>query len=211
MFCQVVPSIVQGLACFKRIEEFCLKDSGVKSGESVHSDSAFDDSAKSGVELESQHLQLKSGDALVLFHGAKISWSPDSDLVFKNLTLTIKRGTTMITGPVGSGKSCLLESILGETSIGAGTRTFTGHGAAYCPQTPWMMNNTIRHNITGGLEYEPKWLEQVLWLCSLTEDIKNMSEGDLYNVGTNGIGLSGGQRQRIVSFVKPSSYPRGVD
>ncbi|CCF45895.1 ABC transporter [Colletotrichum higginsianum] len=197
MFCQVVPSIVQGLACFKRIEEFCLKDSGVKSGESVHSDSAFDDSAKSGVELESQNLQLKSGDALVLFHGAKISWSPDSDLVFKNLTLTIKRGTTMITGPVGSGKSCLLESILGETSIGAGTRTFTGYSAAYCPQTPWMMNNTIRHNITGGLEYEPKWLEQVLWLCSLTEDINNMPEGDLYNVGTNGVGLSGGQRQRI--------------
>ncbi|KAJ0160120.1 Metal resistance protein YCF1 [Colletotrichum tanaceti] len=199
MFCQVVPSVVQGLACLKRIETFCLKDSGVKSGEGVHSDSAFDDdSSKSGVELKSQHLQLKSGDALVLFNDAMISWAPDSDLVFKNLTLTIKRGTiTMVTGPVGSGKSCLLESILGETSIGAGTRTFTAHGAAYCPQTPWMMNNTIRHNITGGLEYEPTWLEQVLGLCSLTEDIRNMPEGDLYNAGTNGVGLSGGQRQRV--------------
>lgn len=75
-------------------------------------------------------------------------------------------------------------------------------GIAYCAQTPWMMNDSVRRNITGGLDHDPKWFDQVLWLCSLTDDVKNMPGGELYIIGSNGVGLSGGQRQRVVSWVR---------
>ncbi|KAK1480120.1 ABC transporter [Colletotrichum cuscutae] len=199
LFCQFVPNIVQGVACFKRIEIFCLKahEGSLREHLTPAARSSVTNLNRTSIEL-ADHLTQKSSEGIIAsFCNAKISWSPDSDIVFKDLSLTIKRGITMVVGPVGCGKSCLMESILGETSHSAGTRERMAHGIAYCAQTPWMMNDTVRRNITGGLHHDPKWFEQVLWLCSLTDDVKNMPGGELYNIGSNGVGLSGGQRQRV--------------
>ncbi|KAK1478926.1 ABC transporter [Colletotrichum abscissum] len=199
LFCQFVPNIVQGVACFKRIEIFCLKahEGSLREHLTPPARSSVTTLNRTSIEL-ADHLTQKSSEGIIAsFCNAKISWSPDSDIVFKDLSLTIKRGITMVVGPVGCGKSCLMESILGETSHSAGTRERMGHGIAYCAQTPWMMNDTVRRNITGGLHHDPKWFDQVLWLCSLTDDVKNMPGGELYNIGSNGVGLSGGQRQRV--------------
>ncbi|KXH61282.1 ABC transporter [Colletotrichum salicis] len=199
LFCQFVPNIVQGVACFKRIEMFCLKkcESSLPEQPIPPSRSSVTTLNRASIEL-ADHSTPKTSDRMVAsFCNAKISWSPGSDTVFKDLSLTIKRGITMIIGPIGCGKSCLIESILGETSLNVGTRECMTHGSAYCAQTPWMMNDTLRRNITGGLEHDPKWFDQVLWLCSLTDDVKNMPEGELYKIGSNGVGLSGGQRQRV--------------
>ncbi|KAK0368673.1 ABC transporter [Colletotrichum limetticola] len=199
LFCQFVPNIVQGVACFKRIEIFCLKahEGSLREHLTPAARSSVTTLNRTSIEL-ADHLTQKSSEGIIAsFCNAKISWSPDSDIVFKDLSLTIKRGITMVIGPVGCGKSCLMESILGETSHSAGTRERMAHGIAYCAQTPWMMNDTVRRNITGGLHHDPKWFDQVLWLCSLTDDVKNMPGGELYNIGSNGVGLSGGQRQRV--------------
>ncbi|KAK1622116.1 ABC transporter [Colletotrichum phormii] len=186
MFCQFVPNIVQGVACFKRIEMFCLKGCESSLPEQPIPPSRSSDTTlnRASIELADHSTPKTSDRTIASFCNAKISWSPDSDIVFKDLSLTIKRGITMIVGPVGCGKSCLMEKCM-------------THGTAYCAQTPWMMNDTLRRNITGGLEHDPKWFDQVLWLCSLTEDVKNMPEGELYKIGSNGVGLSGGQRQRV--------------
>ncbi|KAK1458226.1 ABC transporter [Colletotrichum melonis] len=199
LFCQFVPNIVQGVACFKRIEIFCLKahEGSLREHLTPAARSSVTTLNRTSIEL-ADHLTQKSSEGIIAsFCNAKISWSPDSDIVFKDLSLTIKRGITMVVGPVGCGKSCLMESILGETSHSAGTRERMAHGIAYCAQTPWMMNDTVGRNITGGLHHDPKWFDQVLWLCSLTDDVKNMPGGELYNIGSNGVGLSGGQRQRV--------------
>ncbi|KAK1700845.1 ABC transporter [Colletotrichum godetiae] len=192
MFCQFVPNIVQGVACFKRIEMFCLKRSSLPEQPIPPSRSSVTTLNRASIELADHSTSETSDRTIASFCNAKISWSPDSDIVFKDLSLTIKRGITMIVGPVGCGKSCLMESILGETSLNIGTRECMTHGTAYCAQAPWMMNDTLRRNITGGLEHDPKWFDQVLWLCSLTDD-----ERELYKIGSNGVGLSGGQRQRV--------------
>ncbi|KAI3543901.1 ABC transporter [Colletotrichum filicis] len=199
LFCQFVPNIVQGVACFKRIEIFCLKahEGSLWEHPTPAARSSVTTLNRTSIELADHLTQNSSEGIIASFCNAKISWSPDSDIVFKDLSLTIKRGITMVVGPVGCGKSCLMESILGETSHSAGTRERMAHGIAYCAQTPWMMNDTVRRNITGGLHHDPKWFDQVLWLCSLTDDVKNMPGGELYNIGSNGVGLSGGQRQRV--------------
>ncbi|KXH29218.1 ABC transporter [Colletotrichum simmondsii] len=199
LFCQFVPNIVQGVACFKRIEIFCLKvhEGSLREHQTPPSRSSVTTWNRTSIELADHSTQNSSEGIIISFCNAKVSWSPDSDTVFKDLSLTIKRGITMVVGPVGCGKSCLMESILSETSHSAGTRECMAHGIAYCAQTPWMMNDTVRRNITGGFDHDPKWFDQVLWLCSLTDDVKNMPGGESYNIGSNGVGLSGGQRQRV--------------
>jgi ABC-type multidrug transport system fused ATPase/permease subunit len=71
---------------------------------------------------------------------------------------------------------------------------------AYCPQTPWIMNDTIRQNIVGPAAYDPKWYNFVIRACALESDFENIAGGDLSKAGSSGITLSGGQKQRIVSI-----------
>ncbi|KAJ5006509.1 ABC transporter atnG [Colletotrichum sp. SAR 10_66] len=194
-FCQYVPNIVQGIACFTRIEAFCLKSSWAP--EKGPSDTEAGVPGTSDLELTTQTTAQVPEDIITSFQDAAISWSSETDVVLSHLSLRIKKGITMIVGPVGCGKSCLLESILSETTLRSGFRTAPVLSIAYCSQNPWILNNTIRHNITGGLEFDAKWFERVLWLCSLTDDVRNMPEEDAYNIGSNGVGLSGGQKQRV--------------
>ncbi|CAG8548825.1 3767_t:CDS:10, partial [Scutellospora calospora] len=68
---------------------------------------------------------------------------------------------------------------------------------AYVPQSAWIMNATLRDNITFGLPYEPKFYEEVIDACSLKPDIEILPGGDLTEIGERGINLSGGQKARI--------------
>lgn len=77
--------------------------------------------------------------------------------------------------------------------------SFPDDDMAYCSQTPWIYDGTIRDNIVGHSELDNPWYQSVLRCCDLNEDIGLMPEGDAAEVGSGGSRLSGGQRQRIVS------------
>ena len=65
---------------------------------------------------------------------------PPPDQVYKlqDLNLAIPRGQLCaIVGPVGSGKSSLLQAMIGEMRRMAGKVTFGG-SVGYCPQTAWI-------------------------------------------------------------------------
>lgn len=68
---------------------------------------------------------------------------------------------------------------------------------SYVEQTPWLMKATIRDNIIFGEPFRPRRYEKVLLSCCLKQDIDLMPDGDMTEIGTNGLNLSGGQRQRI--------------
>lgn len=70
---------------------------------------------------------------------------------------------------------------------------------AYCDQTPWLQNISIRDNITGQSPLDDKWLASVIRSCALDEDISMFPQGDLTIVGSGGVALSGGQKLRVVS------------
>lgn len=64
----------------------------------------------------------------------------DANNVFqvKDVNLTIPRGSlTAIVGPVGSGKSSLLQGLIGEMRRIEGSVSFGG-SVAYCPQSAWI-------------------------------------------------------------------------
>lgn len=68
---------------------------------------------------------------------------------------------------------------------------------AYVQQTPWLMRTSIRENILFGEAYRPRRYDKVLASCALKEDLRCLPDGDLTEIGANGINLSGGQKQRI--------------
>lgn len=59
------------------------------------------------------------------------------------------------------------------------------------------MKTTIRENILFGETYRPRRYEKVLIACALNDDIRCLPNGDLTEIGSNGVNLSGGQKQRI--------------
>ena len=101
-----------------------------------------------------------------------------------------------IVGPVGTGKTSILEALIGEMRRTSGEIRFNG-SVAYCPQSAWIQNATIRENITFGQPFDEERYWKAVKDACLETDIDMMPNGDMTEVGERGISLSGGQKQRI--------------
>ena len=134
-----------------------------------------------------------------------------SQLVLGPLHLQLARGELLVVlGPVGAGKSSALLALLGEMPRGLarGERApATPHGTAgllrgsivgYAPQTPWLLNGSLRENVTFGVPYDEGAFVAVLRACALWPDIASFGPSrDLSIIGERGVTLSGGQRARV--------------
>ncbi|KAJ5140959.1 hypothetical protein N7448_004367 [Penicillium atrosanguineum] len=187
-FIQTLPQLYQSLSSFDRIEEYCVQ-------------APFDAPAERSLtqaDIELSSIHAPPLDSVLEFRGASFSWSQISNPILHDMNLSIKKGTiTAIIGPVGSGKSTLLESAIGETICKSGSVSYFQSMVAYCSQTPWIINDTIRQNITGVATFDAKWYNFVVWACALENDFQNIPGGDMSKAGSSGITLSGGQKQRI--------------
>lgn len=199
--CEALPSCMQAVACFGHIEEYCSK-APVEAHPSASAGSAQD-------ELEMGHQSLSSSrKSLFSFKGAEISWSQSGpESVLHGLNLDIAPGFTAIIGPVASGKSSLLATIIGETELKQGSISERLSGVAFCSQTPWITDETLRRNITGDLEFDEKWYDFTINACCLQKDLERLQNGDETDCGSNGASLSGGQRQRVVCIIPQLSPP----
>jgi ABC-type multidrug transport system fused ATPase/permease subunit len=94
-----------------------------------------------------------------------------------NITININKGSLVaIVGNVGSGKSSFLNTLLGEMSLQSGSVSMFG-SVAYCEQRPWILNATVMNNILFGEPYDEKRFDDVLFACSLIDDIKVLPGG----------------------------------
>jgi ATP-binding cassette subfamily C (CFTR/MRP) protein 1 len=120
------------------------------------------------------------------------------DPILADVNLHVPRGKlTIIVGPVGCGKSTLLKAFLGEVGVARGTIQVSSSEIAYCDQTPWHMNGTVRESIIAFSGADERWYQQVLEACCLAQDLRQLPNGDRTTIGSKGIVLSGGQSQRI--------------
>ncbi|XP_046428417.1 ATP-binding cassette sub-family C member 4-like [Neodiprion fabricii] len=128
-----------------------------------------------------------------------------------DVSMEIKsQSLSVVVGPVGSGKSSLLQLLLGELSVGAGQLSFfTGQDnekirinsrdicMSYTSQEPWLFSGSIRDNILFGQPYDENRYQEVIAACVLDKDFQQLPHGDLSFVGERGAILSGGQRARV--------------
>lgn len=113
------------------------------------------------------------------------------------LTMQIKRGQLVaIVGAVGAGKSSILSGLIGEMLHLSGSVTFGGK-IAYCSQSAFIQNATLRDNVLFGQPWNETKYWQVLKDASLIADCLQLPDGELTEIGERGINISGGQKQRV--------------
>lgn len=160
----------------------------------------FDDEEGKG-DLEEDHTEKdtdkdtrKAESSSISDSDAKVTAKPFGGL--DNINLTIQKGEfIVITGSIGTGKSSLLCALAGFMK--------RLHGEVYASSPPllcgypWVQNATIRDNILFGQPYDRKKYDAIIEACSLINDFKQFTGGDMTEVGERGITLSGGQKARI--------------
>lgn len=144
----------------------------------------------------------KVGDVAVSVKNGTFLWSKQKGeesykVALSNINLESKKGALdCIVGRVGSGKSSILQCLLGDLYKLDGEARVNGK-VAYVSQVPWILNGTVRENILFGHKYDPKFYQQVLEACALSVDLKILPKKDKTEVGEKGISLSGGQKARL--------------
>ncbi|KAK8793492.1 hypothetical protein WA158_004851 [Blastocystis sp. Blastoise] len=132
----------------------------------------------------------------ILIKDGQYGWD-ENNIMFNNINLEIPKGKLVgISGKVGSGKSALLEAIIGTLYKKSGLNVINGT-VSYIPQQAWLLSNSIKENILFGKEYNEEKYKECLRLSCLDIDLGVIPAGDEALVGNNGINLSGGQKMRI--------------
>jgi subfamily B ATP-binding cassette protein MsbA len=128
------------------------------------------------------------------------------------ITTTIEAGkVTAIVGRTGAGKTTLVDLIarfydcrpgtilLDDTDIREYSLSSLHARMAIVSQEVWLLNRTLRDNLTFGLDREAadEELHGALSDVDLHEFVAGLREGLDTEIGDRGVRLSGGQRQRV--------------
>jgi ATP-binding cassette subfamily C (CFTR/MRP) protein 1 len=135
----------------------------------------------------------------VIIKDGFFKWDEDDNrpVTLRNINLHCKPGTlTMIVGAVGCGKSSVLGTLFKQIPRQSGS-VEVGGSLAYVPQTPWIMNATIRENVLMGAEFAEDRYRAALTAAQLGTDLEQFTCGDMTEIGERGVTLSGGQKQRV--------------
>ena len=128
-----------------------------------------------------------------------VSVTAQETLALHDVNFDIKVGDlVIIRGPVGAGKTSLLNAALGFLSRSTGAMFVQGV-VSFAPQTPWIFSGNIRENIVFASpdEFDAARYELVVDACALRADLNALAAGDQTEIGERGINLSGGQKARI--------------
>ncbi|TMW62209.1 hypothetical protein Poli38472_009702 [Pythium oligandrum] len=115
----------------------------------------------------------------------------------EGVNLEVEPGSlVMIVGTVGSGKTSLLNALLGEMKRMSGVCDVNGE-IAFVSQESWIRNASMKENILFETPFDPQRYEQVLEATQLALDLHALPNGDQTEIGERGINLSGGQKARV--------------
>ncbi|HDY7981565.1 ABC transporter ATP-binding protein [Vibrio vulnificus] len=153
-----------------------------------------------------------------------VSFSYNSETtVLNQLNLRIPAGKKVaLVGASGGGKSTLIQLLIGVYWQDSGVIRYNNESSddigfelirekiAVVLQQPILFNDSLRHNLTLGGDYDESALWQALEIAQLQDVISQLTAGLDTQVGRNGIRLSGGQRQRLAIARMVLSDPQFV-
>lgn len=150
--------------------------------------------------IDNPNMPLNADETLVV---KDLNLVIQDKVVLKDINLTLKKQEVVaLIGPIGSGKSVLLKSIMKETPFTAKRLDHLPH--SYLPQEPFILSATLTENIV--LEYSEdeaqtekaapqafKALQQAQF--DIASD--RITNGLQTVIGERGLNISGGQKQRL--------------
>ena len=156
---------------------------------------------------------MQLGHAIVL-KNIRFSYPNTLQPALQNLNLTIKaRNTIGLVGSTGSGKTTMVDLILGLLEPQNGSLTVDGNeintnnrrqwqkSIGYVPQQIYLADDSVAANIAFGLEsseIDHEAVERAARIANLHDFVvSDLYDGYATMVGERGVRLSGGQRQRI--------------
>ena len=185
---------------------------------------AFDLVAKEIKNLESSSVLFKKDtftqneaknfklNDTILMKDISFNYEEGGRRTLKNINLQIKKGKSVgIIGKSGAGKSTLVDIMLGLLEPQKGGVYFDNKNIknelslwqkqiGYIPQDIYLLNDTIKKNITFGLkddEIDEELLLQTIKRAQLKNFVDTLPDAINTFVGHRGVKLSGGERQRI--------------
>ncbi|KAG2736930.1 hypothetical protein G9P44_001020 [Scheffersomyces stipitis] len=209
-FPHLISNYSRAAVSFGRISDFLLLDELELENSKTYSHKLDSPSNSTPVKLENVTLLWSTKEnANKKFHDEEAQVEEThSNIALSNINIAAEAGKlTCIVGKVGSGKTTLIRSILGEIPIHTQPysddseyvfpRVEINGAIAYCPQTPWILDGTVKENILFGYRYDAANYKKTVEVCELVSDFQSLADGDKTVVGEKGISLSGGQKARI--------------
>lgn len=192
------------LTSVRRIESFLARPSD--------SDESFEESKSADEESdEVSNAVLNSAAATLEVSGLQLVINGQTRL--RDIDLNIKPGEFVaIIGEVGSGKSLLMLSLVGETGATFNEFKIAGRSVlgqslnerrrlfSFVAQDGFVMSSSLRENLE--FRYDVKndrdeKLLQSLEAAQMSYDVASLSDGLDTEIGERGVNLSGGQKQRV--------------
>uniref|UniRef100_A0A2S2NRW0 Putative multidrug resistance-associated protein lethal n=1 Tax=Schizaphis graminum TaxID=13262 RepID=A0A2S2NRW0_SCHGA len=202
-FPQAIGLSSELLVSIKRIEDFLLNEEKYRHLNNfinaTYAKNIIIDERKASNKIindESGTEQLNNFGVEILNVTAKWAVSQPNNTL-ENINLFVKPNRLIaIIGPVGAGKSSLVQAILQELPLMKGSISVRGV-VSYASQEPWLFTSSVKQNILFGSPMDKARYDKVIEVCALNPDLEQFPYGDRTIVGEKGISLSGGQKSRI--------------
>jgi len=203
-----------GFRLIPSIHRINLNISGLRYGLPFAVDLAEELSALSpmGANERRDSDQVQAFSKAIVLDRVSYAYAPGSPPAVDDVDLTIERGQSVgIMGPTGAGKSTLLDLLLGLIEPTSGRVLVDGEDISgaprawrrqigYVSQTPYLLDDSLRHNIAFGLPgdtIDQSRMRTAVSAAQLEAVVALLPRGLDTTIGDRGARLSAGQRQRV--------------
>ena len=177
-------------------------------------DTLYEDLKSFNIDYQNTYTNSLALNKEIVLKNIEYSYPNSSRLALKNISITVPANNTVgIVGATGSGKTTLVDIILGLFETQNGTLEIDGQiinkqncknwqkSIGYVPQQIFLADDTVAANIAFGVDpknIDIQNVERAAKIANLHEFVTNELPNK-YNttIGERGIRLSGGQCQRI--------------
>jgi ATP-binding cassette subfamily B multidrug efflux pump len=192
--------VSQGRASLKRVDDFLKTPLDVNVVESPNS---------MGLLENWENIDL---NGTIEIKNLNFSYPHSEKQVLKNISLKIEPGDTFgIVGPVGAGKTTLVQLLTHLFKIDREHIFFNGHDinviplatlrrhVSLVPQDTFLFSTSVSENMAFGVEHQPEYenFRRIAQIAKIDEEIESLPAQYETQLGERGVNLSGGQKQRM--------------